>query len=329
MKSLLSFFTSLFLCASVLLAAHPEALTTNGVPKITCDAPTFSFGEQDQDKEVTHTFSLKNEGTATLNISRVKPACGCTVATISSKVLGPGEVATVATRLSLKGRRGVQRKSITVESNDPKSPQYRLWITGTAVIEIGVEPSQVNFGQITGGDKPFKKEAKLISRNGDARIVEVVGTSKRFTAEKATDDNGNATKIVVTALPPFERGYWRDEFSVKTTHPNKPEIKLQVSAMVPEKIYVIPSTVILRGNHPKGLNRSILIRPGTVKKFKVLGVELPVEGVRVEVKPLGMGNHRIVIYNMPVNRSLNGKLIWILTDVPGKERISIPIRVTP
>jgi hypothetical protein len=328
MKLFISYL-AVIVYASASPAVDTESAATNAVPKITCDAPTFSFGEQDQDQDVAHTFKLKNEGTATLKISKVKPACGCTVATISSKILEPGEIATVAARLSLKGRRGVQRKSITVESNDPKSPNYRLWITGTAVIEIGIEPTQVNFGQISGGDKPLKKEAKLISRKGDARIVEIVGASEKFTAEKADDENGNATRIVVTALPPFERGYWRGEFTIKTTHPGKPDIKLPVSAMVPEKVYVIPSTVILRGNHPKGLNRSMLIRPGTVKKFKVLGVELPVEGVKVQVKPLGMGNQRILLYNFPVDRKLDGKLIWIKTDVPGKERISVPIRVIP
>lgn len=316
------------LATPILLAANNDPAVDKGTPRIVCDEPTFQFGEKDQNELVTHTFKLKNEGDDTLMISKVKPACGCTVATLSGKILAPGETATLSTRLSLKGRRGAQRKSIRIESNDPIQPNYMLYLAGTAIVEIGIEPPHINFGQIR-SSSPIEKEARLISRNGDARIIEVVGQSKSFKVEKADDANGNPTRLVVTALPPFEHGYWRDEFVVRTTHPDRPDIKMPVTAMVPEKIYVIPSTILLRGNHPEGLMRTVLIRAGTVTDYKVLGVEIPVEGVKVDIRPLGMGNTKIILQNIPVDPDLNHKRVTIKTDVPGKETISIPIRVMP
>ena len=97
-------------------------------PKLVCDEPTYKFGELESSETVEHTFILRNEGDLDLEITRVKPACGCTAANLSEKIIHPGGEAQIRTRLSLRGRRGRQRKSITVESNDPKQPRLLLWI---------------------------------------------------------------------------------------------------------------------------------------------------------------------------------------------------------
>ena len=109
-------------------ASGQDAGTTG--PKIACDEPTYNFGDADSSQDVSHTFVLRNEGDQNLEISNVKPSCGCTVANITTRSIPPGGESLVTTKLALRGRQGQQRKGITVSSNDPKTPSLMLYIEG-------------------------------------------------------------------------------------------------------------------------------------------------------------------------------------------------------
>jgi len=51
----------------------------------------------------------------------------------SQDVIPPGGEASIRARLNLRGRHGFQRKTITVKSNDPNTPNLILTLTGTAI----------------------------------------------------------------------------------------------------------------------------------------------------------------------------------------------------
>jgi len=59
----------------------------------------------------------------------------------------------------------------------------------------------------------------------------------------------------------------------------------------------------------------------------VKGVETPVQSIQAEIIPRPGNRLLVKLSNVPVDRALEGKEVVILTDIPGMERIAIPIHV--
>lgn len=105
----------------------PEQLANAPVAKF--EPTTFDFGEMNQGDKKTHTFMLTNVGKSDLLIRNVRSSCGCTAVAPSKKVIAPGEEAPIQVTFDSRGKRGRQSKSITVITNDPKTPTTTLRIS--------------------------------------------------------------------------------------------------------------------------------------------------------------------------------------------------------
>ena len=96
-----------------------------------CQAPVFDF-EATTNSEVAHAFVLQNEGDAPIRVERVRTGCGCSHATLSEDIVAPGRTVTVDVTISLVGRKGGQRVSTYVHSDDPAQPILQLQCIGIA-----------------------------------------------------------------------------------------------------------------------------------------------------------------------------------------------------
>lgn len=304
----------------------PEAPSAR--PVIACADATFDFGRLDNTNIVTHTFVLTNAGAATLNIGDIRASCGCTVATVSRQQVEPGGTADLTAKLNLAGRRGQQMKSITVASNDPVTPMLQLWMKGFAVVDVGLEPAYVNFGQIaTNTERQI--DVELLTRDPSVCIKSVSGATDRFQAEILRDAAGVANRLRIRAVAPFPAGFTRTDLVVATTHPKFPELRLPVSALVPEPVYVIPKYVLIRGAaNAQPSRRAFLVRPGAAAAFNLLGVDVPDERIQVQTETLGPSNYRVTLTNIPMDPALSGKQVVVRTDLAGFERIPVDMRVT-
>jgi len=65
-----------------------------------------------------------------LIIRKVNSSCGCTAVSPKEKVIRPGQSSSIKAVFSSGTRVGRQNKSITVITNDPKSPNLVLRVTG-------------------------------------------------------------------------------------------------------------------------------------------------------------------------------------------------------
>jgi hypothetical protein len=82
-----------------------------------------------QGEKKEHIFMLSNEGKSDLIIRNIRSSCGCTAVAPSKNVIAPGESAPVKVTFDSRGKRGRQSKSITVITNDPKSPTNVLRVS--------------------------------------------------------------------------------------------------------------------------------------------------------------------------------------------------------
>jgi hypothetical protein len=105
----------------------------NNPPKIKVIPETHNFGKIPP-KKTSHTFSVENVGESTLEIYRVSTSCGCTTASIDTKMIEPGETAKMVVNLK-KGEVVPMRRTIYIRSNDPGTPEKTVYIMATVVEE--------------------------------------------------------------------------------------------------------------------------------------------------------------------------------------------------
>lgn len=130
-------------CCAMLVAVSAWAAPTVGIPR-----PEHDFGTIFQGETVHHVFIFTNRGDVPLTVEKVSSSCGCTAALASAKVLAPGESGELKASFDSARFRGPIKKTIYLYTNDPAQPTAQLYIKGTVLEEVALEPQLVNFGQV-------------------------------------------------------------------------------------------------------------------------------------------------------------------------------------
>ncbi len=99
-------------------------------PVVSFDKKEAGFGTIASGSKVDCHFSIKNNGKSNLIIRKIKAGCGCTTVNIGETSLAPGHASTIQATFDSSGRSGRQYKTITVITNDPKTPEEILTISG-------------------------------------------------------------------------------------------------------------------------------------------------------------------------------------------------------
>ena len=99
-------------------------------PNISFDKEVFNYGKVTEGDKVKHVFKVSNTGKAPLEIKRVRASCGCTAVVLKEKKLAPGASTEIEATFDTSRRSGPQKKTITVQSNDPNRPVVRLRLEG-------------------------------------------------------------------------------------------------------------------------------------------------------------------------------------------------------
>jgi len=162
-------------------------------------ADTFDFGSIPRGSTVVHRFIIKNTGQDVLEISDVRPTCGCTTAPLSSNKIQPGEEATLKASFNSQKFNGRVRKEIYVNSNDPINPYLKISFTATIndpLLPITLVPGEADFGAVKTGTSG---QLKLKMNNGDTAPHEVSvveesapGVVKADLSTIALGPNGNS-----------------------------------------------------------------------------------------------------------------------------------------
>ena len=111
-------------------------------PRAAVPETSFDFGKITEDRPLTHTFVIKNTGTAPLQIEDVDPDCACTVPKYD-KIIPPGSEGGIT--LTIKPFSVIHqfKKETKVRLNDPDQPLIVLTMTGVAQPFIEIQPSHI------------------------------------------------------------------------------------------------------------------------------------------------------------------------------------------
>ncbi|HOQ90878.1 MAG TPA: DUF1573 domain-containing protein, partial [Candidatus Hydrogenedentes bacterium] len=310
--------------------AAPSADPT-AKPKIVCDEPTFNFGERDADTVVEHTFVLRNAGNATLEITEVKPGCGCTTTNLETRTLAPGQEVKLGAKLDLKGRQGLQTKPIMVMSNDPETPSLQLTMTGTAIPAIEVDPQMVNFMNVM-DDNPREQTIRIVAKKEGVtfKVLEVTAQDlDAFTHELKEITPGKEYAIELKSKGALPEGSKNGRLIIRTDNQQRPAILVNVATYVIGALKVMPNMINVRGSDIPGETESqqISVMPGRVAAFELLEAVPPVEQIKTEIRKISDNNYVVKLEGIPRDSSIEGKELILKTNLAEKPEIKVPFHV--
>src|SRR5436305_6468304 len=134
-------------------------------PKAVVPEPIKDVGTQPKGEKIAHDFVIRNEGTAPLQITEVRPACGCTVADLD-KTIAPGQSGKVHVVVDTSTFGGPISKGVTVFTNDADNPQIELTVRSTAQPLITVMPGYPRYIVVQGEPKDGTIAQTLWSEDG-------------------------------------------------------------------------------------------------------------------------------------------------------------------
>lgn len=148
------------------------------------------------DSKVEPVFRFTNEGTKPVVVLDLKSSCGCTVPQLEKKTYAPGESGEIRAVFTFGGRIGLQRKRVTVMTNDPQTPVHQLVFATTIPQWAEVEPKILRW---TLEGEPEPREVRL--RIHDPERVSVAGDGKDAQHFEMTRKDGGPGEWVFSIVP--------------------------------------------------------------------------------------------------------------------------------
>ena len=184
---------------TLLLLALATAATARA--ELAWEQPLQEFHRAPEDREVVAKFAFKNTGAKPVDITRVASSCGCTTTRLEKRKIAPGESGEIEVKFTFGGRRGDQRKTISVTTDDGRQValELRCWIEET----LTIAPALV-FWRI--GDEPAAKAVDIKVADGrNVAITSIRSSNPRLKATLRTIEAGKHFAIEVQPADTTQR----------------------------------------------------------------------------------------------------------------------------
>lgn len=285
-------FSRLMVAVSAL--AVTWAVAAQGAPRAVPTEPIKDFDIVAKGEVIKHDFSIRNDGDAALEISDVRPACGCTVARFD-KSIAPGETGTVSIRLKTESFSGPISKSVAVFTNDPENPKLQLVAKAQIKPYIGVVPGYARYNYVQGESIGAIKQTLWAEDGHDLKILEVkvpydhleVKHRVATESERNAKVEGTQWRLEIFLKEDAPVGALREHITLVTNHPKQKVVTVPISGFVRPRQHITPDTLdfgALDGSKLP-LQRTLHFSNFITKQIELTQVETPNLGIKAEVVP--------------------------------------------
>jgi len=276
-------------------ALAPEtALAQPGAvfPETVIDVGAVNKGER-----ASYEFTIQNEGDQTLQITQVKPSCGCTVAEYD-KTVPPGGTGKITAVVDTSNFKGAIAKSVKVFTNDPINPQINLVIKAIIKTHVEIEPGYARFVAVHGEPNAKSVQRVWSKEKPDLRILDAKSPYphvKVAYAEATVDEReggvaGSQWRVTVELDTDAPVGPMADYIDVTTDHPERQTIRIPVSGFVRPVLSVTPRVADFgRREVSEPQTASLEIRNMSKSAVALDEVSTDIEGIQAEIEPLEEG----------------------------------------
>lgn len=308
----------------------PTPVNSATAPHIQFQQTTYDFGNVKPTDMVKHEFIFTNTGQSKLEVSAVRPSCGCTTAGDWTHSVEPGKTGTIPIQFSPANFSGAVAKSVTVTCNDPAQATVYLQIKGTVWKPIDVNPRYAYFTVMEGSTTNETKVVRIT--NNTEENVEVSApewNDKAFKAELKTVRPGKEWEVQVTLVNASESSRAVTPINLKTSSTNMPLVTISAYAMVQPSLQVTPQRLVLPyGPMGAGSHYAVTVRNLASKELKLSEANVNAPGVSVNIEETQPGRLFKVDVSFPGGFELEaGKslLLSVKSDSTSMPMIRVPI----
>jgi hypothetical protein len=315
-------------------SASASATPVSGTPKIVFDSSVYNFGKVLSGELVKHTFVFTNTGDAPLEITDVRPGCGCTTAGTWDKRVEPGKTGSIPLQFNSARFSGTVNKPATVTCNDPAQGTLTLQITGTVWTPVEVSPTMAMFNVPGDAQTNDTKILKVLNHLDDPlSITEVTSSNPAFKTELKTVKPGKEFELYVTALAPFTSRTAYASITLKTSSTNSPSLMASAYLTAQQAVTVSPEQIYLPPGPLKSVvSPSITIRNNGSNALAISDAKIDLPGAEVKVRELQPGKVFSLMASFPAGFELQvGQqlALTVKTDHPSFPQLRIPVVQPP
>lgn len=288
-------------------------------PKAVVPEPVKNFGKVPRGTQLSYDYEIHNGGTEDLKITRVAPACGCTVASYD-EVIQPGESGKIHAEIDTSILGGQNSRTITVYTNDPERPVVRLVYEAELVPILDVHPGYARYRVVHGEEEEglikqwvFTADGQDFKVTGVESPVPYLGVTFHKATEEERHDEVSAKvpespQWVVEMVMDYNNaplGAIAQEVVIHTDHKVQKNLVIPVSGFVRPPMWATPNEINLGEIEPgQKVRLSVVVQNFLTEPMEITGVRF--DGKEVE---------------STVNEVMEGRkyTVWV-TVAPGEEQ---------
>ena len=299
-------------------------------PQLVVSNRIFDFGTVQKGASLRHDFIIHNRGDAPLEISEVRPACGCTTAGEWTRTLAPGASGSIPVKFDSAQFSGPITKTVTVISNDPATPETVLEIKGIVRSPVMVSHPVIIFPALT--DPTLSATRSVTIRHeveGALKLSDLTCDKPNFKPVLKEIVPGKEFELQVTTVPPFESGTHTARIALKTSNAEMPTIAVQAVVTVLPAVQIAPTELmfpVAKLATPE--KRYVVVLNHRGGDLQISDLETNARGVEFAVQRNPDGRQFTIALNFPAgfDAAAGDKLYFRgRTNHPGTPTFSVPI----
>lgn len=235
--------------ALALVACAPLAFAQEGAPRAEPLDPIKDFEVVAKGEVLHHAFQIRNSGSSVLEVTDVRPACGCTVADYDRSI-APGETGEIRIQVKTDNFAGPISKTVAVFTNDTDNAKLQLVVKADVKPYITVLPGFARYNYVQG--EPVETVPQTIwaetEENLEILAVNSPSDALKVTYREATEEErnpkgqGRQWRLEFTLSENAPVGALRDYVTVELNHPKQQLAKIPISGFVRPRQHVTPAS---------------------------------------------------------------------------------------
>lgn len=307
-----------------------DATGTNLPARIVFEATDFDFGKVDSGVLIKHDFLFTNTGNQVLELSEVRPSCGCTSTGDWDKKVDPGKTGKIHIEFNTMGYGGQVHKTIFVTCNDSNQPNITLNLLGTIWKPINISPAYAIFNLRPEGQEDVTNKIKIVNETDELiTVTEPSCGNPAFHLELRTVQEGKEFELLVTAIASKVAGTMSSPITLKTSSRMMPQISVTAFAMVPPLLAINPPQITLpAGTLKEAATFTITIQDNSTNSVTLTEPKVNVDGVDIQLAETQPGRLFNLTINFPAGfKCESGQQVQasVKTTSPKYPVITIPI----
>ena len=305
--------------------------TPNAAPKTQFDSDVRDLGRVVEGQVVRADFTIMNVGDAVLEISEVRPTCGCTTADKWDRRIEPGRSGVIPLQFNSAGYLGPVTKTVTVVCNDLARSNLVLQIKALVWKPITVTPAAMYFVLTRDSQTNEIRIARITNNDEEQSLVlsPPVSDQRVFRAEIRTNQPGKEYELVVGLVPPLTGSNITGSITIATSSTKTPALRVPAVAIIQPPVTALPAQLVLPAA-PLDAKRElgVYIRNNESTPITVFEPKISLSNVQAQVHEFQKGRFFRVVLDFPAGFQLApdqpGQLT-VKTSNPQVPVLQIPI----